>query len=134
MLPILNVRFVAGMAQSFWARLQFLFKLPFKRHDSVQVSCGHSPSLAHSFSNIFLASLTLSPCRSPTIVTLLGVINMEVFVRAENVFSNSSLSFFLAKADNPELVDALTKYHREGVTNNVKISQRLLAEYNISIS
>ena len=59
---------------------------------------------------------------------------MEVFVRAENVLFIHHSHFFLAKADNPELVNALTKYHREGATNNMKISQRLLAEYNISIS
>lgn len=35
------------------------------------------------------------------------------------------------KADNPELLAALGKYHREGITNNVKISERLRKEYNI---
>ena len=61
---------------------------------------------------------------------------MEMFVRAAKCFilSHHSLNFFLVKADNPELVNALTKYHREGVTNNLKISQRLLAEYNLSIT
>jgi hypothetical protein len=59
---------------------------------------------------------------------------MEVSVRASKCFLFITLIFHIAKASDPELVEALTKYHREGVTSNVKISQRLLAEYNLSIS
>lgn len=37
-----------------------------------------------------------------------------------------------ASVDDPELIGALTKYHREGLSNNTRISERLLAEYGIS--
>ena len=39
----------------------------------------------------------------------------------------------LAKADDETLVAALHKYHREGLTNNPLISERLAAEYQIVI-
>ena len=37
------------------------------------------------------------------------------------------------QADDPVLKEALQKYHREGKTNNTEISERLLAEYNITL-
>jgi len=37
----------------------------------------------------------------------------------------------LASADDATLKDALLKYHREKLTNNRAISERLKAEYNI---
>jgi hypothetical protein len=39
----------------------------------------------------------------------------------------------VVQADNPLLQEALQKYHREGKTSNPEISQRLLAEYNITL-
>ena len=39
----------------------------------------------------------------------------------------------LARADNEILSNALKKYHREQLTNNKQISQRLAAEYGIKM-
>ena len=50
-----------------------------------------------------------------------------------------SISFFLktfyltVQANDPVLKEALQKFHREGKTNNTEISQRLLADYNITL-
>lgn len=37
----------------------------------------------------------------------------------------------LAKSNDPELIQALKKYHQEGKTNNQDISAFFLADYNI---
>ena len=37
------------------------------------------------------------------------------------------------QADDPVLQEALQKYHREGKTNNTEISERLFADYNITL-
>jgi len=41
--------------------------------------------------------------------------------------------YLTVQAGDPVLKEALQKYHREGKTNNTEISQRLLAEYNITL-
>ena len=56
---------------------------------------------------------------------------MVLFVSAKSSYEYNIKPIILVKADDPTLRAALDKYHREGLTNDEKISERLTREYGI---